>query len=53
MLGGAIMVIVAYTREAFRAIFGSSRYCLICCDCTPHDIATPGAAHAVDCPMYD
>lgn len=23
------------------------------CDCSVHDVTTPGAAHAVDCPMYD
>lgn len=23
------------------------------CDCSVHDITTPGAAHAVDCPRYD
>jgi hypothetical protein len=23
------------------------------CDCTPHDITTPGAAHADDCPRFE
>lgn len=23
------------------------------CNCTVHDITVPGAAHAVDCPMFD
>jgi len=23
------------------------------CNCSIHDITTPGAAHADDCPMYD
>ncbi len=23
------------------------------CNCSVHDITTPGAAHADDCPMYD
>jgi hypothetical protein len=23
------------------------------CDCSVHDITTPGAAHADDCPRYD
>lgn len=36
-------------------------YCVRCgvewidtsCDCSVHDITTPGAAHADDCPRYD
>ncbi len=50
------MTIVSKTSEFFARIVTRKQKPTpenLGCDCSVHDITTWGAAHAVDCPMYD
>lgn len=55
-IGGGALVLLGMIRaiNAHRELKEIERLWLENqCDCSAHDITTPGAAHAEDCPQYD
>jgi hypothetical protein len=48
----AVLIVYQWYRS-IRSIGKSNYLSVYDCYCSVHDITTPGAAHAVDCPRYD